>query len=371
MAPEVIKQSHYDARADIWSLGITALELATGHPPLSSYHPMRALFLIPKANAPQVDTSDGKHTAAFARFVEMCLAKRPEDRATAHTLRSTAFLEHAGGLDLVRALLGERRDASDDTRDALPSDTLDNSLLDTTNVSEWVFDISGEVAGGLGVNVTTDVLPAAAALADAVQPEGRDARAALSAAVAAPEPPVATRVPPPADAVLLGSPAPISAPQTPAIAATPATPSEQPTTARPTTPHTPASPPGAPARTPATPHGSPRRTPRAPTSPRLRRAEAAQTRVQAALEQLAYQAGQDAGAADTPTTQLYQLHGLLSHMGRQNPEYLEQFVDLLCAPRMPTRAPAAASRLAGLLYDRWLEGLRARWQVLDTGAGPT
>ncbi|WFC95098.1 hypothetical protein MBRA1_001741 [Malassezia brasiliensis] len=371
MAPEVIKQSHYDARADIWSLGITALELATGHPPLSSYHPMRALFLIPKANAPQVDTSDGKHTAAFARFVEMCLAKRPEDRATAHVLRSTAFLEHAGGLDLVRALLGERGEASDDTRDALPNDLHDSSLLDTSNVSEWVFDISGEVAGGLGVNVTTDVLPAAAALADAVQPEGRDVGAALSAAVAAPVPPTGSRTPAQADTALLGSPAPIGAPQTVAIAATPPTPSEQPGTAQPTTPHTPGSPPGAPARTPATPHGSPRRTPRAPTSPRLRRAEAAQTRVQAALEQLAYQAGQDAGAADTPTTQLYQLHGLLSHMGRQNPEYLEQFVDLLCAPRMPTRAPAAASRLAGLLYDRWLEGLRARWQVLDTGAGPT
>lgn len=366
MAPEVIKQSHYDARADIWSLGITALELVNGHPPLSSYHPMRALFLIPKANAPQVDTSDGKHSVAFARFVEMCLAKRPEDRATAHALRNTAFLEHAGGLDLVRALLGERRDASDDTRETLPSDMLDNSLPDVSSVSEWVFDISGEVAGGLGVNVTTDVLPAAAALADAMQPQGRGAGAALSAAVAAPAAPEASHTPASADAPLLGSPAPVSAPQTPAIAATPATPS-----AHPTTPQTPASPPGAPARTPATPHGSPRRTPRAPTSPRLRRTETAQTRVQAALEQLAYQAGQDAGAADTPTTQLYQLHGLLSHMGRQNPEYLEQFVDLLCAPRMPTRPPAAASRLAGLLYDRWLEGLRARWQVLDTGAGPT
>lgn len=358
MAPEVIKQSHYDARADVWSLGITALELATGHPPLSSYHPMRALFLIPKANPPQVDTSDGKHSPAFARFVEMCLAKRPEDRATTRALRTTAFVEDAGSLELVRTLLGERPPpAAAEPPEELGAEALEASVLDTSSISEWIFDLSGEVTGGLGVQVGTDVLPAAAALADAVQPVEQAAEA---------------RAPAPG-ASALASPALISAPHTPAIAATPATPAAQPTT--PTTPTSPAASdapaPSTPARTPTTPHGSPRRTPRAHASPRARRAESAQTRIQAALEQLVYQAGQDAGAADTPTTQLYQLHGLLSHMGRQSPEYLEQFVELLCAPRAPSRAPAAASRLAGLLYDRWLEGLRARWQVLDTGGGPT
>jgi len=97
MAPEVIAceqqlDASYDARCDVWSLGITGIELAEGDPPLSHLHPMRALFQIPR-NPPPKPTHPDSWSREFNDFISECLVKDMEQRPFSKEIIMHPFLE--------------------------------------------------------------------------------------------------------------------------------------------------------------------------------------------------------------------------------------------------------------------------------------
>jgi len=93
MSPELVSQSRYNSKVDIWSLGITAIELAEKKPPLFDFVPMRALFMIAQQSRPPPKLSKpGEWSVAFNDFISKCLVKDPEERASATELLQHPFI---------------------------------------------------------------------------------------------------------------------------------------------------------------------------------------------------------------------------------------------------------------------------------------
>ncbi len=113
MAPEVItaeqQNTSYDHSSDIWSLAITAIEMAECSPPMFDLHPMRVLFMIPKVASPTLKAT-GNWSDDFRDYLARCLKKDPEARPEAQALLDHPFFKpHPNASDVIIELIERAR----------------------------------------------------------------------------------------------------------------------------------------------------------------------------------------------------------------------------------------------------------------------
>lgn len=102
IAPEVIKGEPYNGKADLWSLGITMIELCLGKPPFSNLVPVKAVTKIVTSPSPVLGE---EYSEDFNDFVNLCLQKDPACRPTVAQLLSHVFITEAEDVSQLAILL--------------------------------------------------------------------------------------------------------------------------------------------------------------------------------------------------------------------------------------------------------------------------
>lgn len=161
MAPEVIQEIGYDCAADIWSLGITALEMAEGKPPYGDIHPMRAIFLIPSPNCPPPTFKDPhRWHEDFIDFVSKCLVKNPEHRTSAKELLNHKFIvERARSCGTLVEMIREAQEIQEENNKVVNRSSSIESDKQSKKISTSNSYVpSSQDAGTLVANKNSDTL---------------------------------------------------------------------------------------------------------------------------------------------------------------------------------------------------------------------
>eukprot|EP00727_Mastigamoeba_balamuthi_P006390 m51a1_g2371 putative serine threonine-protein kinase 10 (1901) ;mRNA; r:655050-664826 len=141
MAPEVIENkgapSPYDGRCDVWSLGITLLELAHGEPPLSELHPMKALFQIPYRTPPTLNKPQ-LWSSGFNDFVTQSLMRDPRQRPTVGQLLNHPWMANCSPPSVLAAVVQMYLVAKKQNEDAEEADAMEEVTEEERKASEML-----------------------------------------------------------------------------------------------------------------------------------------------------------------------------------------------------------------------------------------
>lgn len=146
MAPEVVDSEAtqgYNFKADIWSFGITAMELAHGMPPYYDNAPMKVIMLVIRSQPPEIG-SDEPWDPAFREMVNSCLKKNPADRPTAEQLLRKRFFQKARDSNFIREQLLMSLPPLENRTKVPESFYSSKPPVDAGSSGSWDFSASGE-----------------------------------------------------------------------------------------------------------------------------------------------------------------------------------------------------------------------------------
>ncbi|KAJ3241570.1 Serine/threonine-protein kinase 25 [Chytriomyces hyalinus] len=139
-----ITRSQYDYKADIWSLGITIIELATGNPPFANFDPRKAIFLIPRSRPAQIE---GNFSPMIKEFIALCLTEDPDQRPNAEDLLKSRFIKNAPAKGIANSLIRDLLDRhaiwkneNQNEQAVSPRENEPEAAIPDEEEDSWIFD---------------------------------------------------------------------------------------------------------------------------------------------------------------------------------------------------------------------------------------